>query len=130
MAGTQNNGQHIIGNLVKARARMQMQDHLLLLSRTLDVRQQIANSIRHHPLKWVSSGFVSGWVLSRLPAREKKIYIDSANQKQVKDHDNMRLGKIWKVAWSTSKPLLAAYLAKKLAEKAKAYRSGTAMNRS
>jgi hypothetical protein len=86
MAGTQNKGQHITGDLTKV--RMQMQDNLLLLRRTLDVRQQIAKSIRHHPLEWVSSGFVSGWLLSRLPARKKKIYIDSANQKQVKDHDN------------------------------------------
>jgi hypothetical protein len=103
MAGTQNKGQHITRDL--AQVRMQIQDNLLLLRRTLDVGQQLAESIRHHPLEWVSSGFVFGWLLSRVPARKKKIYIHVANQQQIKSHRNKAPGKIWKMAWSTSKPL-------------------------
>jgi ABC-type dipeptide/oligopeptide/nickel transport system ATPase component len=119
MAGTQNKGQHITRDL--AQVRMQIQDNLLLLRRTLDVGQQLAESIRHHPLEWVSSGFVFGWLLSRLPPRKKKIYIYSENQEQVQRHRGKMMSKIRAVAWSTSKPLNAAYIAKKVAERIKTH---------
>jgi len=58
-------------------------------------------------------------LLSRFPARKKKIYIYSENQEQVKRHRGKMMSKIRALAWSTSRPLIAAYIAKKLAEKVK-----------
>jgi hypothetical protein len=70
MAGTQDKKQQIAGDLAKA--RMQAHEVLLLLRRYLDVRQRIAQSIQHYPWEWVTTGFICGWLLSRLPARKKK----------------------------------------------------------
>jgi hypothetical protein len=117
MAGTPNKKQQIAGEL--ARDRMQLHDDLLLLRRDLDVRRHIIYSIRDYPWEWVTAGFIVGWLLSRLPARKKKIYIYSDNLEQVKRHRGKTLSKVWEVVWGTSKPLIAAYAAKKLAERIK-----------
>ena len=58
---------------------------------------------------------------------QKKIYVYT-NQEQVKRQREKVLSKIWESVWRTSKPLIAAYAAKKLAEKVKSYKNGTAMN--
>jgi len=103
---------------------VQLQDHFLILRRNLDVGRHIILWIQDHPFEWISVGFMLGWLLSRLPARKKKIYIYSPNQERVKGYGNKTKSKLWKVAWSTSKHRIAAYLAKKLAERAKAQSSG------
>jgi len=91
---------------------------LLLLRRNLNVGHHILESIRNHSWQWISSAAIFGWLLSRLPVRKKKIYVYGSNQEQVKSHRKGPLDKLWKEAWKISKPLMAAYLAKKLAEKA------------
>jgi hypothetical protein len=117
MAGIPDKKQKITAAL--AGVRIQLQNELLLLRRDLNVGRHILESIRNHPWEWISNAAIFGWLLSRLPARKKKIYIYSSSQEQVKSHGNGPLGKLWKGAWNISKPLIAAYLAKKLAEKAK-----------
>jgi len=115
MAGTSNKKQLIAEEL--ARDRMRLKDDLVLLRRNLDVPRRIIESIRHSPWEWVTTGFMFGWILSRLPARKKKIYVNSNNLDQVKSHRGKALRKIWELTWKTSKPVIAAYAAKKLAEK-------------
>jgi hypothetical protein len=99
--------------------RIQLQDQILLLRRNLNVGHHILESIRNHPWEWMSVTAIFGWLLSRVPVRKKRIYIYSSRQEQVKSHGNGPLGKLCKGAWKSSKPLIAAYLAKKLAEQAK-----------
>jgi hypothetical protein len=117
MAGAHDKKRQIVGDL--AAVRMQAHDALLLLGRDLDVRQRIIQSIQHYSLESLTAGFMCGWLLSRFPARKKKIYIYSENQEQVKRHRGKMMSKIRALAWSTSRPLIAAYIAKKLAEKVK-----------
>jgi hypothetical protein len=119
MAGTHDKKRQIRAAL--AEVRIQLQTHLLLLRRNLNVGHYILESIRNHPWEWVSGAAIFGWLLSRVPARKKRIYIYSysSSQEQVKSHGKGPLGKLWKEAWKISKPLMAAYLAKKLVEKAK-----------
>jgi hypothetical protein len=117
MAGIPDKKQKITAAL--AGVRIQLQNELLLLRRDLNVGPHILESIRNHPWEWMSNAAIFGWLLSRLPARKKKIYIYSSSREQVKSHGNGPLGKLWQGAWNISKPLIAAYLAKKLAEKAK-----------
>ena len=52
-------------------------------------------------------------------ARKKRVYIDSSSEKPVKRRDKGPLGKLWREVWQFSKPMIAAYLAKLLAENAK-----------
>jgi hypothetical protein len=92
---------------------------VLLLRRKLNVGRHILESIRSDPWEWMSLAAGCGWLLSRLPARKKKIYIYGSSPEQVKSSRNGPIGKLWKGAWAISKPLIATYLATKLAEKAK-----------
>jgi hypothetical protein len=117
MAGTPDKKQQITAAL--AGGRIQLQNELLLLRRNFNVGDHILESIRNHPWEWISSAAIFGWLLSRVPVRKKRIYIYSSSQEQVKSHGNGALGKLWKGAWKSSKPLIAAYLAKRLMEKAK-----------
>ena len=125
MVGTHDKKQRIIADL--GGVRIQVQDQMLLLRRKLNVGRHILESIRRHPWGWTSLAAGFGWLLSRLPARKKKIYVYT-NQEQVKGQGEKVLSKIWESVWRTSKPLIAAYAAKKLAEKVKSYKNGTAMN--
>ena len=116
MAGTCDKRQQIAAALT--RVRIQLQDQILLLQRKFNFGQHFLEPVRHHPWEWmgVAAGF--GWLLSRLPSRKEKIYIHDASPEQLKSSRNEPLGQLWKAAWAISKPLIAAYLAKKLAEKA------------
>jgi len=98
--------------------RIQVQNEASLLRRKLNIKAHFLKSIEKHPWEWAScAGFV-GWLLSRVPARQKRIYIDSSSQKRVKRRDQGPIGRIWKEVWQFSKPMIAAYLAKLLAEHA------------
>ena len=124
MVGTHDKKQRTIADLSGVRIRVQ--DQLLLLRRKLNLGRHILESIRSHPWEWTSLAAGFGWLVSRLPARKKKIYI-CADQEQVKGQGKKVLSKMWEWVWRTSKPLIAAYAAKKLAEKSR-LRSGKAMN--
>jgi hypothetical protein len=67
----------------------------------------------------MSIAAIFGWLLSRLPARKKKIYIYAADSQKVKSRGIGLSGHIWKGAWSIVKPLLTAYLTTRIAERMK-----------
>src|ERR1700693_6570936 len=117
MAETHHKKQQITAALTDL--RIQMENEVARLRRTLDMKQIILQSIKNHPWEWASCAALFGWLLSRLPARKKRIYIDSSSQKPVKRRDAGPLGKLWREVWQFSKPMIAAYLAKLLAENAK-----------
>lgn len=121
MAGTYDKKQRLIAEVT--RVRSQMRDQLLFLRRKLNIGQEILESIRSHTWEWMSLAASFGWLLSRLPARKKKIYVYSSRPGPVKDSRNGPIGKLWKGAWAISKPLIATYIAKKLAQKANIWRS-------
>jgi hypothetical protein len=116
MARTCDKRQQITAALT--RVRIQLQDQILLLRRNLNVAQHILESVRNHSWEWMSVAAGFGWLLSRLPTRKEKIYIHSSIPEELKSSRNGPLGQLWKAAWVISKPLIAAYLAKKLAKKA------------
>ena len=62
-----------------------------------------------------------GWLLSGLPARKQKIYIRSSDpiKSEKRPGGGGLLRPVWNGGWAITKPLLAAYLTKKIAEKAK-----------
>jgi hypothetical protein len=99
--------------------RMQVQNEIALLSRKLDMKHHVLESIKNHPWEWASCAAIVGWLVSCIPSRKKSIYIDSFSQKPVKPRDKRPLGKLLREAWQFSKPMIAAYLAKLLVEHAK-----------
>jgi hypothetical protein len=71
---------------------------------------------------WLSLIALFGWVLSRLPRRTKKIYIEKGKggarvPPRGKGFAGTVAGQLWSVAWSIAKPALVAYLTKKMAKK-------------
>jgi len=63
----------------------------------------------------MSLAAIFGWLLSRLPARKKKIYIDTSNSKKPKSRGIGLAGHMWNVAWSITKPVITAYLTSRIA---------------
>jgi hypothetical protein len=70
---------------------------------------------------WLSFMALFGWVLSRLPRRTKKIYLDKGGARvrpPGKSFGSTLAGHLWSVAWSVAKPALIAYLTRKMGKKA------------
>ena len=70
---------------------------------------------------WLSFMALFGWVLSRLPRRTKKIYLDKSGARvrpPGKSFGSTLAGQLWSVAWTVAKPALIAYLTRKMGKKA------------
>jgi hypothetical protein len=94
----------------------------LAISRSaLDIRRWILESRQKHVRTWMTVAAIFGWILSRLPARKTKVYIQSADPQtpRKKQRSGGLPAALRKSAWLITKPLLVAYLTKKIAEKAK-----------
>jgi hypothetical protein len=117
MADPQDERKRIAAEL--ARMRVELSDQSLLVRRDLDVGRRMSDSLRKHSWGWMSVAAIFGWLLSRLPARKKKVYVHAANSdKKVHYHEGFTV-QVWKGLWSITKPLVVAYLTKKIAEKVK-----------
>ena len=71
--------------------------------------------------RWVWLTFVAlfGWVLSRLPRRTKKIYLEKGAARvrpPDKSFASTLAGQLWSVAWSVAKPAVIAYLTRKMSK--------------
>jgi hypothetical protein len=117
MADSQDDRRRITEEL--ARKRAQLSDQSLLLRRNLDVGRRMSESLRKHSWGWMSVAAIFGWLLSRLPARKKQIYVHTTNSEKRKKQSQGILLSIWKGSWAIAKPVLTAYLTKKIAQKAK-----------
>jgi hypothetical protein len=103
-----------------AHTRRHLAEQSLLVRQNLDISRHMSDSMREHSWGWMSVAAIFGWILSRLPARKKKIYIQSTDQlKPGKKWGSGLLKLVWDGAWSIAKPLLTAYLTKKIAQKVK-----------
>jgi hypothetical protein len=110
MVETRHTEQRLSEELANTRAHLL--ERLLLLRRDLDIGRHVLRSTEDHPFEWITVAFMIGWLLSRLPARKKKIYY-SLDQEQGKGRSDKKKNKLWKMVWNTSRPVIAAYLAKK-----------------
>ena len=84
--------------------RLQVQNEVAHLRCTLDMKKHILESIKNHPWEWASCAAILGWLLSRIPARKKRIYIHSSSQKPLISRADGPLGKLWREVWKISKP--------------------------
>jgi hypothetical protein len=105
-------------SLELSRTRAKLSEETLLLRQDLDLNRKLANSIRQHSWAWMSLAAAFGWILSRLPARKKKVYIHSAGQQKERSRGGV-LKFLWNGVWSVGQPVLTAYLTRVIAQKAK-----------
>jgi hypothetical protein len=117
MADPQGERERIAAQL--AAMRVQLGEQSLLVRRDLDVGRRMSESLRKDSWGWMSVAAIFGWLLSRLPARKKKIYVQTVTPEKRPSHHQGFLVQIWKGVWSIAKPLVVAYVTKKIAEKAK-----------
>jgi hypothetical protein len=117
MADAQDERKRIAGEL--ARRRAEITDQSLLLRRDLNIGHRMSDSLRKHSWGWMSIAAMFGWLLSRLPARKKKIYVHSASSEKWKPPKESLMLQVWKGLWSIAKPLVVAYVTKQIAERAK-----------
>jgi hypothetical protein len=119
MAESPNEKQRIGTALSTTRAELNML--FLLMRQNLDIRRYLLESRKKHIWSWMTVAAIIGWILSRLPARKQKIYIRSSDP--IKSEKRLGGGglqrAVWNGGWAITKPLLAAYFTKKIAETAK-----------
>jgi hypothetical protein len=101
------------------RMRAELGEQSLQVRRSLDVNQKLADSVNRHSFVWMTGAAIFGWILSRLPARKKKVYIQSTGSQKEKPVGTALLKGVWNAGWSIARPVLVAYLTKKIAQKAK-----------
>ena len=83
----------------------------------LDFQRRLSVAWQKNRWVWLSFIGLFGWVLSRLPRRTKKIYLDKGGTRvrpPTKSLASTIAGHLWSVAWSVAKPVLTAYLAQKM----------------
>ena len=87
------------------------------LKNDYDVPQRLNASIRQHPWVSVFSAALIGWLLSRVPARRREVYVfarhSEENPRKVASPRG-RESNVGKGVWSFTQPILSTYLAREL----------------
>jgi hypothetical protein len=100
--------------------RQQMAIRVTELQREYNVTDRLKESVQKHPWQYIIGGVLIGFLLSRLPARRKEVYVweNRRSRRMPKDELPTRLdkensGKINKL-WSLAKPIISAYIGREL----------------
>ena len=93
--------------------------------RDVDVPAHLKQGFRRHKTLYLTGAAGIGWVLARLPARKKKIYIDRGENRKIKQAGEMGLLGLLFVAlkflFSIFRPAIAAFAARKISTLAERY---------
>jgi hypothetical protein len=102
--------------------RLELAGAASLVRRQLDIQGRVSASFRRHSWGWLSLAGILGWILARLPWRRKKISLEDGGRRRLKEGPRQADRKrdlawmIWDGVWSLARPLLTAYLGRKLAQ--------------
>jgi len=99
-----------------ARSRERVERDLRGLRYELDFRRKIKRSFQHQTVAWITAAAVVGTLLVLLPARKKKIYIDTKTgdkRKKQMLEAGFFLGAL-KIAATLLKPAITTFLRKKI----------------
>jgi hypothetical protein len=86
----------------------------------LDFQRRFSVVWQKNRWAWLTFVALFGWILSRIPRRTKKIYLDKGGARirpPGKSFTSTIAGHLWSVAWTVGKPALIAYLTRKMAKK-------------
>ncbi|MGA8658313.1 MAG: hypothetical protein WB586_19400 [Chthoniobacterales bacterium] len=100
--------------------RRGMAQQVTELKKDYNVTRQLNASIRQYPWAWVAGAALIGWLLSRVPARRKEVYLwkrhfRDENPREIRvvppsaEKPDFREG-----VWSFTRPFLSTYLAREL----------------
>jgi hypothetical protein len=98
--------------------------------RDLDVPAHITHAFRRHKTLYLTGAAGIGWVLSRLPVRKKKVYVDRAENKKIKIKEANEMGflgilfVVLKFVFSVCRPAIAAFATKKISTFAETHGPG------
>ena len=89
----------------------------------LNFKRRLSVAWQKNHWVWLSFVTLFGWILSRLPRRTKKIYLEKGKggariRPAGKSFAGTLAGQLWSVAWSVAKPAVIAYLTRKMTKKA------------
>jgi hypothetical protein len=103
-----------------AATRLELSAAGSIVKAQVNIPARVSTSLRRHSWTWISLAAIVGWILSRLPWRGKKVYLEGAGRSRLK-REKARSGRrwdlgwaVWDGVWTVAKPLLTAYLTRKL----------------
>ena len=100
--------------------RRELAEQVSELKKDYDIPRRLNASIRQYPWTWVGGAVLTGWLLSRLPARRKEVFVlkrhlEEENPREIRMRSGhgreprIRIG-----VWSFAQPILSTYLARQL----------------
>lgn len=91
--------------------------HFEGIKRGANISRRLQRNATGHPTIWMAGAATFGWLLSRIPARKKRIYVDSVGQKKIRRgfFAALLLGLI-KIVADVAKPTIVAFASKKIAD--------------
>lgn len=103
------------------RARAKLSRNMAEFRRDIDVPAHLNKAVRQNKTLWLSGAAALGLLITKLPARKQKVYVDSRTSKKVREAEKAGLAlALAKLAFSAAKPVLMSLATKKLAQAAKA----------
>ncbi|HEX6566279.1 MAG TPA: hypothetical protein VF020_18455 [Chthoniobacterales bacterium] len=109
--------------------RLKMAAQVGELKNDYNLLNRLRQSVKKEPWYWVSGALLIGFLLSRLPARRKKVYIrvDRSETKNPQTHSPPARKTVGSRAistlWSLIKPIITAYIGREIYKRAKARQS-------
>jgi hypothetical protein len=105
--------------------RQKMAAQLSELKEDYNVPHRLRASIQTYPWSWIMGAALTGFLLSRLPARRKEVYVSPApvrskplREKRAPASDKEEPRAMNKL-WSLAKPILSAYISRELYKRAR-----------
>ena len=108
--------------------RLKMAAEVGGLKNDYNLSNRLRQSVKKDPWYWVSGALLIGFLLSRLPARRKKVYIrgdlsETKNSRTYSPPEKKRPGSTISKLWSLIKPIITAYIGREIYKRAKATQS-------
>ena len=99
--------------------RREMAEQVSELKKDYDIPRRINASIRLYPWVWVGGAMLTGWLLSRVPARHREVYLLKHHEEDNPREIRMVSGQgkkfdLGKGLWLFTQPIVSAYLARQL----------------
>lgn len=100
-------------------ARLRLRQSLGGLRKQADLGTRMKSSFAEHKTVWLGGASIAGWIISRLPARKKKVkvFVDKKTDGKLRETAEAGL-LIWllKFLFTLLKPAMAAFATQKIAD--------------
>jgi hypothetical protein len=120
MARTHEEIRQLTAEIDKARNHLTQSGSILV--EKLNVPKHTAMLLKRYPSVWITTAGAFGWLLSRVPARKKKVYVlqstgEKIGRKMAASRGKSISSHLWDLAWSVAKPAITFYFTRALSRK-------------